>query len=203
MIMTTPSNVSRHVRLIMMVLPREVPQSKWILYHAMSAQNGSALLLMWHLWLTYPWMQLPMVIGHYCNQAYRLVCWSCSHFYWTYCFICRPALPVTVPVTTMSSTNWSTVSTTHPIVPALPATQVKPSSNWGNSTVTDKCVTIWDSFESSVHCNLNLSSVDKCCYLNSLLESTAAEAIADWPWLLPIMRRLCPHWRRGLVTPNR
>ena len=39
-------------------------------------------------------------------------------------------------------------------------------------------VTFWDSFDSSIHTNPTLSSVDKFNYLISLLESSAAEAIA-------------------------
>ncbi len=39
-------------------------------------------------------------------------------------------------------------------------------------------VTFWDSFNSSIHTNPTLSSVDKFSYLISLLESSAAEAIA-------------------------
>ena len=41
-----------------------------------------------------------------------------------------------------------------------------------------KWVTFWDSFNSSIHTNPTLSSVDKFNYLTSLLESTAAKAIA-------------------------
>ena len=41
-----------------------------------------------------------------------------------------------------------------------------------------KWVTFWDSFSSSIHSNPTLSSVDKFNYLSSLLESSAAEAIA-------------------------
>ena len=39
-------------------------------------------------------------------------------------------------------------------------------------------VTFWDAFNSSIHTNPTLSSVDKFNYLSSLLESSAAEAIA-------------------------
>ena len=39
-------------------------------------------------------------------------------------------------------------------------------------------MTFWDTFESAVHNNPTLSSIDKFNYLNSLLESAAAEAIA-------------------------
>ena len=41
-----------------------------------------------------------------------------------------------------------------------------------------KWVTCWDSFSSSIHTNPTLSSVDKFNYLSSLLDSSAAEAIA-------------------------
>ena len=41
-----------------------------------------------------------------------------------------------------------------------------------------KWIMFWDTFESAVHRNSTLSSIDKFNYLNSLLESTAAEAIA-------------------------
>ena len=41
-----------------------------------------------------------------------------------------------------------------------------------------KWVTFWDSFNSSIHSNPNLSGVDKFNYLISFLESSAAEAIA-------------------------
>ena len=41
-----------------------------------------------------------------------------------------------------------------------------------------KWVTFWDSFDSSIHKNPSLSNVDKFNYLNSFLESAAAESIA-------------------------
>ena len=41
-----------------------------------------------------------------------------------------------------------------------------------------KWTTFWDSFSSSVHVNTALSGIDKFNYLISLLELTAAEAIA-------------------------
>ena len=41
-----------------------------------------------------------------------------------------------------------------------------------------KWATFWDSFCSSIHSNPTLSSIDKFNYLSSLLDSTAAEAIA-------------------------
>ena len=37
--------------------------------------------------------------------------------------------------------------------------------------------TLWDSFESAIHKNLNLSDTDKFNYLNSILENTAADTI--------------------------
>ena len=42
-----------------------------------------------------------------------------------------------------------------------------------------KWVTFWDIFNSSIHSNPTLSSVDKFNYLMSLVESSAAEAIAS------------------------
>lgn len=41
-----------------------------------------------------------------------------------------------------------------------------------------KWMTFWDSFNSSIHSNPSLSSIDKFNYLMSLVESSAAEAIA-------------------------
>ena len=41
-----------------------------------------------------------------------------------------------------------------------------------------KWTTFWDSFSSSIHTNPSLSNIDKFNYLISLLESTAAKAIA-------------------------
>ena len=41
-----------------------------------------------------------------------------------------------------------------------------------------KWTTFWDTFELAVHQNPTLTSIDKFSYLNSLLESTAAEAVA-------------------------
>ena len=46
-----------------------------------------------------------------------------------------------------------------------------------NGDIT-KWASFWDSFDSAIHSNSSLSSVDKFNYLNSLLESTAAEFIA-------------------------
>ena len=41
-----------------------------------------------------------------------------------------------------------------------------------------KWVTFWDTFNSAIHSNPNISSVDKFSYVHSLMDSTAAEAIA-------------------------
>ena len=41
-----------------------------------------------------------------------------------------------------------------------------------------KLTIFWDTFQSSVHQNPTLTSIDKFSYLNSLLESTAAEVVA-------------------------
>ena len=46
-----------------------------------------------------------------------------------------------------------------------------------NGDIT-KWASFWDSFDSAIHSNPSLSSVDKFNYLNSFLESTAAESIA-------------------------
>ena len=64
---------------------------------------------------------------------------------------------------------------THTIVPQvkLPKLSIRKF----NGALT-KWVTFWDSFNSSIHANPTLSSIDKINYLISLLESSAAEAIA-------------------------
>lgn len=41
-----------------------------------------------------------------------------------------------------------------------------------------KWVTLWDSFDSSIYSHPSLLNVDRFNYLNSFLESTAAESIA-------------------------
>ena len=46
-----------------------------------------------------------------------------------------------------------------------------------NGDIT-KWASFWDSFNSAIHSNSSLSSVEKFNYLNSFLESTAAESIA-------------------------
>ena len=46
-----------------------------------------------------------------------------------------------------------------------------------NGDITRWC-SFWDTFETAIHKNLKLATVDKFNYLNSLLEKTASEAIA-------------------------
>ena len=62
-------------------------------------------------------------------------------------------------------------TTSHPQV-KLPKLSIKKF----NGDVT-KWVTFWDSYNSSIHSNSSLSSIDKFNYLVSLVESSAAEAI--------------------------
>jgi len=52
-----------------------------------------------------------------------------------------------------------------------------------------KWTTFWDTFESAVHNNPPLKSIDKFNYLNSLLESVASEAISGLTLTSPTMRR--------------
>ena len=40
-------------------------------------------------------------------------------------------------------------------------------------------MTFWDAFDAAVHSNPHLSNIKKFNYLNSLLDSTAAEAVAE------------------------
>ena len=89
--------------------------------------------------------------------------------------------PPDVP-TTMVSTHASV-----PVVPSftsIPSLSVVPqvrlpklSIKKFNGDLT-KWMTFWDIFNSSIHSNPTLSNVDKFNYLSSLLESSAAEAIA-------------------------
>ena len=79
------------------------------------------------------------------------------------------------PLTLPSHLRPRSAPATHGIAPQvkLPKLSIKKF----NGTLT-KWVTFWDSFNSSIHTNPTLSSVDKFNYLSSLLESSAAEAIA-------------------------
>lgn len=78
------------------------------------------------------------------------------------------------PPTTTASYMPSPGPPAHGIVPQikLPKLTVKKFS--GELT---KWVTFWDSFNSFIHSNPTLSSIDKFGYLVSLLESSAAEAV--------------------------
>lgn len=95
-----------------------------------------------------------------------------------------PTLPLptdsTEPVTSMPSTAPATgaaalVSPSPPITShvKLPKLSIKKF----NGDLT-RWVTFWDSFDASIHSNPSLSNVDKFNYLNSFLESTAAESVA-------------------------
>ena len=72
-----------------------------------------------------------------------------------------------------STTAYSDVGTAHAPKVKLPKLILR-KFNRELTTWT----TFWDSFESAVHYNLNLTSIDKFNYLHSLLEWTAAEAIS-------------------------
>ena len=64
-------------------------------------------------------------------------------------------------------------STVHTVDVKLPKLEIHPFD--GNVT---KWITFWDSFESAVDSNTRLSDIDKFNYLRSLLEKSAADAIA-------------------------
>ena len=55
-----------------------------------------------------------------------------------------------------------------------------------NGDVTKFC-SFWESFESSVDCNPNLSTIDKFNYLKALLEGSAARSVQGWLLHKPIM----------------
>ena len=98
----------------------------------------------------------------------------------------RGTTPTTSPAVTPSHSRATTPlhsrATTPPLNTGdLPAhsTRVKLpklSLKRFNGDLT-KWMTFWDTFKSAVHKNSTLSSIDKFNYLNSLLESAAAEAI--------------------------
>ena len=70
------------------------------------------------------------------------------------------------------------ISPTIPQAPIIPQVRLpKLSIKKFNGDIT-KWVTFWDSYNSSIHSNSSLSDVDKFNYLVSLVESSAAEAIA-------------------------
>ena len=92
----------------------------------------------------------------------------------------------TTPTASPTTTAPPSRATTPPLDPPSPgdllahSTRVKLpklSLKKFNGDLT-KWMTFWDTFESAVHKNSTLSSIDKFNYLNSLLESAAAEAIA-------------------------
>lgn len=64
----------------------------------------------------------------------------------------------------------------HTVVPRVKLSKLSIKKFGGDLT---KRVTIWDSFNSSIHLNPSLSTVDKFNYLTSLVEASAAEAITD------------------------
>ena len=70
----------------------------------------------------------------------------------------------------------STDTQTHVTVPQVKIPKLNMKRFNGDMT---KWTTFWDSFAFSIHDDSALSSIDKFSYLISLLESTAAEAIAS------------------------
>ena len=97
----------------------------------------------------------------------------------------RHDMPSLAPAAVTFSSAASTMSIVSSVMPySLPLHTAGPqvklpklSIRKFNGDLT-KWVTFWDSFNSSIHTNPALSSVDKFNYLTSLLDSTAAEAIA-------------------------
>ena len=87
-------------------------------------------------------------------------------------------MPATPPVTSPLSSGTLTVtpSTTvdHSPRVKLPKLSLKKKVNRDLTMWT----TFWDTVESAVHNNINIMSIDKFNYLNSLLESVAAEAVS-------------------------
>ena len=77
------------------------------------------------------------------------------------------------PPSTASAAGDTTLATPFPSI----TSHVKLPKLSINGDLT-KWVTFWNSFNSSIHRNPSLSNVDKFKYLNSFLESTAAESIA-------------------------
>ena len=87
-------------------------------------------------------------------------------------------------------------TTSHPQV-KLPKLSIKKF----NGDVT-KWVTFWDSYNSSIHSNSSLSSIDKFNYLVSLVESSAAEAITGLTITAANYEEAITTLKRGLVTPS-
>lgn len=63
----------------------------------------------------------------------------------------------------------------HAVVPQVKLPKLSIKRFGGDLT---KWATFWDSFNSAIHSNPSLSSIDKFNYLRSLVDSSAAEAIA-------------------------
>ena len=82
-----------------------------------------------------------------------------------------PPVSTTTPMSDPSSTH---EPLSHTKV-KLPKLQLRPFS--GNLT---QWTSFWDSFETAVHNNTQLSEIEKFNYLNSLLEHTAKEAISGF-----------------------
>ena len=82
-----------------------------------------------------------------------------------------PPVSTTTPMSDPSSTR---EPLSHTKV-KLPKLQLRPFS--GNLT---QWTSFWDSFETAVHNNTQLSEIEKFNYLNSLLEHTAKEAISGF-----------------------
>ena len=90
-----------------------------------------------------------------------------------------PASDLTLPVPRPPSLTAVTPSLypvhSQTIVPQVKLPKLTMKKFNGDLT---KWATFWDSYCSSIHSNPTLSSIDKFNYLSSLLDSTAAEAIA-------------------------
>lgn len=93
----------------------------------------------------------------------------------------------TTGIVTPSTGSGSSILTTTPITSLAPHTDPLPTHTHVRlpklsirrfSGDLTKWVTFWDSFNSSIHENPTLSSIDKFNYLNSYLESEAADAIS-------------------------
>lgn len=85
--------------------------------------------------------------------------------------------PITTshPVTTPAVVTAATYTPSPGFTPQVKLPKLSLKRFAGDST---QWMTFWDSFNSSVHSNPVLSDIDRFNYLNSFLESTAAESIA-------------------------
>ena len=106
-----------------------------------------------------------------------------------------------MPVGALHPASYPVVATSHSLSPAphVPAV-TRPSVHAAVPQVKlpklsikkfggdlTKWVTFWDTFNSSIHSNPTLSSVDKFNYLMLLEESSAAEAIAGLTIMRPLL----------------